>query len=193
MPGPMPTDRPSFPDEVVQRARAQVRKKSAAYRSVQRSQLILLLHENPSLGHAEAGQQVGLSGRQVQHWRRRWAAGDFSVEDRPGRGRKPLFSPPRSRGGQGAGLRARRGNQAAPESTVAGRSGDPGSRRLGQSDQSQYSQPDPGPRCDQTLAISLLDLPAGSAVRPESRTDLGPVRGALAGPTPRPQRLHHLC
>jgi hypothetical protein len=89
MPGPKPTHRPLFPDEVVQRARAQVRKKSAAYRLVQRSQLIVLLHEDPFLSHAEAGQQVGLSGRQVQHWRQRWAAGDFAVEDCPGRGRKP--------------------------------------------------------------------------------------------------------
>jgi hypothetical protein len=36
---------------------------------------------------------VGLSLRQVQRWRSRWAAGDFSIEDHPGRGRKTAFSP----------------------------------------------------------------------------------------------------
>ena len=34
-----------------------------------------------------------MSARQVQRWRSRWVAGDFSIEDRPGRGRKAAFSP----------------------------------------------------------------------------------------------------
>jgi hypothetical protein len=29
----------------------------------------------------------------VQRWRSRWAAGDFSIEDHSGRGRKAAFSP----------------------------------------------------------------------------------------------------
>jgi hypothetical protein len=60
-----------------------------------------LLHENPHLGQDEAGRQVGLSGRQVLRWRQRWAAGDFSVADAPGRGRKAAFSPPGAGFGQG--------------------------------------------------------------------------------------------
>ena len=36
---------------------------------------------------------VGLSARQVRHWRRRWVTGDFSIEDETGRGRKPTFPP----------------------------------------------------------------------------------------------------
>jgi hypothetical protein len=60
-----------------------------------------LLHENPHLGQDEAGHRVGLSGRQVLRWRQRWAAGDFSVVDTLGRGRKAAFSPPGAGCGQG--------------------------------------------------------------------------------------------
>ncbi|MGO9462739.1 MAG: helix-turn-helix domain-containing protein [Isosphaeraceae bacterium] len=54
---------------------------------------MLLFHEQPSLRNEDAAEAVGLSPRQVQRWRSRWANGDFSVEDLPGRGRKPAFSP----------------------------------------------------------------------------------------------------
>ena len=46
-----------------------------------------------TMANEEAGRIVGLSARQVQRWRSRWAAGDFSVDDRAGRGRKADFSP----------------------------------------------------------------------------------------------------
>jgi hypothetical protein len=36
---------------------------------------------------------VQLHLRSVQRWRRRWATGDFSLEDEPGRGRKAIFPP----------------------------------------------------------------------------------------------------
>ena len=45
------------------------------------------------MAHDEAGQRVGLSGCQVRRWRKPWAAGDFSVVDKSGRGRKAFFSP----------------------------------------------------------------------------------------------------
>jgi hypothetical protein len=61
----------------------------------------LLLQDRPDLPSEAAGAAVGLSARQVQRWRKRWAAGDFSVADRAGRGRKPTFSPRRARAGQG--------------------------------------------------------------------------------------------
>jgi hypothetical protein len=95
MSGPPPWFRPAFPEDFVEHARQQVRRKTLAHQEVQRFQLALLLHQNPQLGHEEAGRRVGLSGRQVQRWRQRWAAGDFSVADLSGRGRKPVFSPPR--------------------------------------------------------------------------------------------------
>jgi hypothetical protein len=83
----------------LQEARSAVRRRTAAVQTVQRFRLALLLHEDPTLANAIAAQQVGLSLRQVQRWRQRWVRGDFSVEDREGRGRKAAFSP------TGSGLR----------------------------------------------------------------------------------------
>ncbi len=92
MAGPQSYFHPVFPDDFLQRARIEVRRRTASYQSVQRYKLALLLHENGHLNNEEAGRYVGLSGRQVLRWRKRWDAGDFSVEDRRGRGRKPVFS-----------------------------------------------------------------------------------------------------
>ena len=93
MSGPVPAFCPVFPEDFLQQARIEVRRKTASYQSVQRFQLALLLHERPHVGHEEAGQRMGLSGRQVRRWRRRWAAGDFTVTDASGRGPKADFSP----------------------------------------------------------------------------------------------------
>jgi hypothetical protein len=101
MPGPTPTLCPVFPEAFLQQARREVRRKTAPYQTVQRYQLVLLLHEHARLGHEEAGKRVGLSGRQVQRWRQRWMAGDFSVADRSGRGRQAVFSPVGSGADQG--------------------------------------------------------------------------------------------
>src|SRR5271157_89418 len=70
-----------------------VSRRTVAVQTVQRFRLVLLLHEQPSLGNDEAAEAVGLSARQVQRWRSRWATGDFSIEDHSGRGRKAAFSP----------------------------------------------------------------------------------------------------
>ena len=47
MAGPNPIYCPIFPDEFLENARAEVRRKTASYRSVQRSQLALLVHAHP--------------------------------------------------------------------------------------------------------------------------------------------------
>ena len=99
--GPLPAFCPQFPDDFLVAVRATCRRKTAPHQLVQRCRLVLLLHESPHLGQEAAGRQVGLSGRQVLRWRRRWAAGDFSVDDAPGRGRKAGFSPPGAGRGQG--------------------------------------------------------------------------------------------
>ena len=83
----------TFPDNFVQEARNTVSRRTVAVQTVQRFRLVLLLHKQPSLRNNEAAEAVGLSARQVQRWRSRWAAGDFSTEDRAGRGRKAAFSP----------------------------------------------------------------------------------------------------
>jgi len=93
MPGPASTFCPVFPEDFLRQAYVEVRRKTASHQSVQRFQLALLLHEAPHLGHEEAGQRIGLSGRQVRRWRQRWATGDFAVTDASGRGRKAVFSP----------------------------------------------------------------------------------------------------
>ena len=92
MPGPL-TTRCTFPDHFVQDALDTVRRRTAAVQVVQRYRLVLLLHEQPCLRNEEAAAAVGLSARQVRRWRSRWARGDFSIEDQPGRGRKSAFSP----------------------------------------------------------------------------------------------------
>ncbi len=92
MPGPRPA-LCTFPDEFVQEALDTVSRRTVAVQTVQRFRLVLLLHEQPSLGNDEAAEAVGLSARQVQRWRSRWATGDFSIDDHSGRGRKAAFSP----------------------------------------------------------------------------------------------------
>src|SRR5713101_784462 len=121
MPGPAHLFCPIFPEDFLRQARVEVRRKTASYQSVQRYQLALLLQEEPRLGHGEAGQRVGLSGCQVRRWRKRWAAGELSVADKRGRGRKADFSPSGPRAGEGPGLRTGGGKQTAPESPVPGR------------------------------------------------------------------------
>jgi hypothetical protein len=92
MPGPRPA-LCTFPEVFLQVALDTVSRRTVAVQTVQRFRLVLLLHEQPSLGNDEAAEAVGLSVRQVQRWRSRWASGDFSIADRPGRGRKAAFSP----------------------------------------------------------------------------------------------------
>lgn len=92
MPGPR-SALCTFPDDFLQEAIDTVGRRTVAVQTVQRFRLVLLLHERPALGNDEAAAAVGLSARQVQRWRSRWATGDFSVEDHPGRGRKAAFSP----------------------------------------------------------------------------------------------------
>ena len=83
----------TFPDDFLQEAVDTVRRRTVPAQAVQRFRLVLLLHEQPHLGNDEAARVVGLSARQVQRWRSRSAAGNFSIEDQPGRGRKAAFSP----------------------------------------------------------------------------------------------------
>jgi hypothetical protein len=94
MPGPPPAFCPCFPDDFLEQARQVVRRRQVPFQRRQRARLVLLLHEYPLLSNVAAGCQVGLHPDSVRDWRRRWAQGQFSLEDQPGRGRKPSFSPP---------------------------------------------------------------------------------------------------
>jgi transposase len=56
--------------------------------------LVLLLHEFPAISNVEAAARIDLHPNSIRLWRQRWATGQFTFEDDPGRGRKPVFSPP---------------------------------------------------------------------------------------------------
>ncbi len=103
LPGPSPLDHPDFPSDFVERARRIVRQRSVAYQLRQRANLVLLLHADPLLSNVGAAVQVHFHPNTVRYWRRRWAKGEFFLEDAPGRGRKPRFSP----SGPGAGQSCR--------------------------------------------------------------------------------------
>ena len=118
MPGPSPAPC-TFPDDFVQVAMDTVRRRTVAIQVVQRFRLILLLHEQPDMKNDKAAKEVGLSARQVQRWRSRWAAGDFSIEDQAGRGRKPVFSPSGSSVDPSDGVRGDRRDGRAPEPAIA--------------------------------------------------------------------------
>ena len=71
MPGPTPPFCPVFPEDVLGQAHIEVRGKTASPQSVQRYQLAVLLHQEPSLPPEEASHGVGLSGSEVRRWRPR--------------------------------------------------------------------------------------------------------------------------
>jgi hypothetical protein len=104
MAGPQPIFCPAFPEKFLEHARLELRRRTAPQRSVQRSRLALLVHEHPDWDQERLARHVGLSRRQVHRWRKRWAAGDFSLNDAAGRGRKANFSPGGSGLGQSPGL-----------------------------------------------------------------------------------------
>ncbi len=104
MPGTLPTYRPDFPAEFVAQCQQIVTRRTVKYQLHQRATLVLRLKQNRLLPNVEAATQVGLHPDSVRHWRKRWAKGDFSLEDLSGRGRKPRFSPTGPRAGQSDGL-----------------------------------------------------------------------------------------
>src|SRR5262252_3856679 len=104
MRGRKPTHRPDFPPEFLAEALALPRQRKVSFQLRQRAALVCLLQREPQVSHWEAAAETQMAVDSVRRWRRRWALGDFSLEDRPGRGRKPDFSPSGSRYGQGARL-----------------------------------------------------------------------------------------
>jgi hypothetical protein len=95
MSGPSPLYCPSFPAEFLTEARRLIAARTAAAHLRQRAQLVLLLHEHPLISNVDLASGLDLHPNCVRRWRQRWAGGNFTLEDAPGRGRKPAFSPPR--------------------------------------------------------------------------------------------------
>jgi transposase-like protein len=94
MAGPPPLYRPTFPDEFLAEARRLTAARTAASHLRQRAELVLLLHESPAITNVAAAARIDLHPNSIRLWRQRWAQGNFTLEDAPGRGRKPVFSPP---------------------------------------------------------------------------------------------------
>ena len=94
MPGPSPFYRPTFPDAFLAEARRIAAARTAPSHLRQRAQLVLLLHEHAALSNVAAAARLDLHPNSIRLWRQRWAKGQFTLEDAPGRGRKPAFSPP---------------------------------------------------------------------------------------------------
>ena len=86
MRGPLPSYRPEFPPTFLEQAEKLARQRTVAYQLRQRALLVLLLRQQPLVSNSEAAERVQLHPRSVQRWRRRWAMGDFSLEDESGRG-----------------------------------------------------------------------------------------------------------
>jgi hypothetical protein len=93
LPGPSPLYQPNFPPEFLVEARLLSRRRTAPAHLLQRANLVLLLHYEPTLSNVAAGLEVGLHANSVRLWRRRWAKGIFDLDDLPRQGRKPTFSP----------------------------------------------------------------------------------------------------
>lgn len=93
MSGPTPAYQPVFPPAFLEQAERLVRQRTVAFQLRQRANLVLLLYQEPLLSNAAAAAQVQLHPNSVRLWRQRWAKGNFVLEDKAGRGRKPLFSP----------------------------------------------------------------------------------------------------
>ena len=104
MHGPLPSYRPEFPPTFLEQVAKMAWQRTVPYQLRQRAALVLLLSQQPLVSNSEAAQRVQLPPRSVRRWRHRWATGDVSRDDKPGRGRKADFSPSGPRPGQGGRL-----------------------------------------------------------------------------------------
>jgi transposase len=100
MPGPSPLYRPTFTVEQLAQVELIAHQRQAPHAQVQRAQLAFLLHQQPDLDNASLAKQLGHHANWVYKWRKRWTEEGFCLEDKQGRGRKPLFSPSGAQLGQ---------------------------------------------------------------------------------------------
>src|SRR4029453_15748268 len=104
MRGPLPSYRPEFPPPFLEQAATIAGQRTVPYQLRQRAALVLFLAQQPLVSNSEAAKGGGLHPRWVRRLRHRWAPGDFSLDDKLGRGRKADFSPSGPRTGQGSRL-----------------------------------------------------------------------------------------
>jgi 2,4-dienoyl-CoA reductase-like NADH-dependent reductase (Old Yellow Enzyme family) len=100
MPGPSPVYTPLLTVEHVAEAERIASQHQAPYAHVQRARLALRLQAEPELDNVTLAREFGQHPNWVRKWRQRWSREGFSLEDKKGRGRKPLFSPLGAQPGQ---------------------------------------------------------------------------------------------
>jgi hypothetical protein len=93
MPGPCPVYTPLLTVEQEAQAERIASQLQAPYAHVQRARLALRLHHGPELDNVTLATELGQHPNWVRKWRQRWRREGFWLEDKKGRGRKPLFSP----------------------------------------------------------------------------------------------------
>jgi hypothetical protein len=191
MPGLAPLDQPTFPTEFLDQCREIARRRAVPQGEHQRARLVLLLHESPVLSNVAAGSAVDLHPNSVRLWRRRWAQGGFSLVDQAGRGRKPVFPPPRPGHCQGRRVCGCLPHKAATEPTLDNGLGSSGRSGSWSVDQPQHRLAHPGRRRHQAMAVQVLDLPSRPPIRRESGASLGSIRWLLGGAAAGSQGLHH--
>src|SRR5712691_1508616 len=120
MRGPFPSYRPACPPTFLAQAAKMAWQRTVPYQLRQRAALVLLLSQHALVSNSEAAQRVQLPPRSGRRWRPRWATGDFSLDDKLGRGRKADVSPSGPRPGQGGRLGTGRSNPATAAPTGPG-------------------------------------------------------------------------
>jgi len=106
VPSLLPAYQPTFGPDQIALCRRTIGQHTAPQAQVYRAKLALLLHADPTLDNVAAGRRLGKHANWVRYWRRIWTREGFRLPDKPGRGRKPTFPPPRRGDGQGPGLRS---------------------------------------------------------------------------------------
>lgn len=104
MPLPSTPHQPEFTPEQLAHARKVAHGQQYPHVQVLRARLALVVAEEPTVSHAEAGRRCGLAPQTAYKWRRRWAKHGWSLTDAPRPGRQPGFPPRAGRHRQSAGL-----------------------------------------------------------------------------------------
>jgi transposase-like protein len=91
--GPKPQHQPSFDATTLVLCRFLVRQRVVPFAHRQRAQMVLLLHEDPTLSSPEIARRVGCHPNTVRHWRRVWSTGKFRLGEAPRSGRPATFTP----------------------------------------------------------------------------------------------------
>src|SRR4051795_904173 len=113
MPSPYPAYHPQGGPTVVAALEQLVRRPTSEQRLVQRAKLALLVHADPALGNAAAGQQLGQHPNWVRKWRKRWALGGCPLASLGG---SPAVGTPAAAFPPGPRRRSRRRPVSAPPS-----------------------------------------------------------------------------